>query len=417
MITDYWHSFLQYINNHFDIFLIILIICGTTFLVSLVLARFRFLVFMGYLPVMVKTFLYRLVVIGQLAMLVGLIGVYWVNYQIAAELIRLPENVLVSTDWVDLQIPIYFIEQNQLHRIHPDGTRHQVVFKAQDPLKEYIFSPDGRYILIISESQLSLYERETQDSWMVDTIGDISGDHNELKGVIRDVQWAKDSLKFFYKINRWSPYASQNNVYVYHVQERSKEPIISPGRQLAELYWNDASDSLYHIYNEALDTSKHGYPFEVRIYRIPLETMKPKRVSTFPYREATVPEDSLALRDIHLYLKGDQYAFGRKPKTNVFESPTGAKVGIDEDDHLYYMRYQWFRKRLFKIEREKVAFIEDEYQKKGGELVLRHISWLPGGQYLIMEHKDIGILIMEPKTKRIGRLYQSQGRAFGWFPT
>ncbi len=415
MIKDFINPFFQAINNNFEIFLIIFIVLILTLLLSLALAKFRVLVFLGYLPEILKAILLKIVILGQFALLIGLMGVYWINYQVAAELIKIPDNVLVSTDWVSLKIPIYFIEKNQLHRINANGSNHRIVFKAETPLKEYIFSPDGRYLVIVSEKDVFLHDQETQNTEKVDTIGNIIGSEDDLNGVIRGVRWAKDSQKFCYEIHRWSKYSSQSNLYVFDLKDDIRKSVISPGRKISSVYWSRSSDSLYYIYNEALDTSVRGYPFEVKVYRIDLVEMKPKLVTAFPYQEATVPTDSLALRDIQLYLDNHKYEFGRAVKENALMSAEGPSVGIDQNDHLFYVRHRWFRKRLFKIARYKVDYIDSEYQKKGGELMIQHISWLPGGRYIIMEHKTIGILILEPQTKRIGRLYKSQGYAFGWY--
>ncbi len=416
MIKPLLDSILQIINNNFDLFLLIFLALGVTVILAFYLARLRLLVFLGNFPLFLKSVLLRIVILGQIVLFSGLLVVYWINYQMAAELIQLPENVLVSTDWVKADFPIFFIEDNQLHKINPNGSEHKILFKSKYLIKEYIFSPDGKNILIVTDKDINLFNQEQETFEEVDAIGEIIGDaFDDLKGVIRGVRWSKDSQKFCYEINRWSKYSSQNNLYVYDLKEKKRKSLISPGRTISSVYWDDASENLYYIYNEAMDTSEHGYPFEVKVYKIPLAKMKPEMLVTFPANDPSIPLESLGLRGINLFLENDKLAFGRIVKENSLVSSKGPYVGIDKEDHLYYVRNRWFRKRLFKIKRERIDYIEPEYQKNGGALTIQHISWLPGGNYIIMDHKSIGILILNPKTKQIGRLYKSQGRAFGWY--
>ncbi len=82
---------------------------------------------------------------------------------------------------------------------------------------------------------------------------------------------------------------------------------------------------------------------------------------------------------------------------------------------MYTTKTRWFRKRLFRIPREINKEDMTRYHYKGGDLVIDHIRWIPGGRYVIMEHKYWGVLILEPSTGRIGSLIQAHGRAFGWY--
>ena len=90
-------------------------------------------------------------------------------------------------------------------------------------------------------------------------------------------------------------------------------------------------------------------------------------------------------------------------------------VGVDQEDYFYYVPLRWFRKRLFKIPREPLSTAIPRYQYKGGSLVISRIRWLPGGRYVMMDHKFWGTMILEPSTGKVGLLVQAQGHTFGWY--
>ena len=79
------------------------------------------------------------------------------------------------------------------------------------------------------------------------------------------------------------------------------------------------------------------------------------------------------------------------------------------------MNSKWFRKRLYKIPREPRDTDIPRYQYSGGDLVIDHIRWIPGGRYMIMEHRYWGVLILEPSSGRIGLLIRASGHTFGWY--
>jgi hypothetical protein len=54
------------------------------------------------------------------------------------------------------------------------------------------------------------------------------------------------------------------------------------------------------------------------------------------------------------------------------------------------------------------------HQYKGGDLVVKQIRWIPGGRYVIMQHRYLGVLILEPATGKIGLLIEADGHTFGW---
>jgi len=146
-----------------------------------------------------------------------------------------------------------------------------------------------------------------------------------------------------------------------------------------------------------------------------LDDLRPRFVSSIPYKQSEEPDESLQWRGIDVDRSVDRYSFGKNRWEKVMVSEKGHKVGIDDDDYLYFVSGKWFRARLFKIPREANIGSLPRYQYKGGDLIIQQMSWLPGGRYVIMEHKYLGLLIFEPNTKKIGELISGRGRLYGWY--
>ncbi|MCK5178180.1 MAG: hypothetical protein KAR32_01515, partial [Candidatus Omnitrophica bacterium] len=202
--------------------------------------------------------------------------------------------------------------------------------------------------------------------------------------------------------------------YLYDLQEKKKRMVKSPARRISSLYWDKQSDHLYYLYHEAKDPSRDVSAYEVTVFRIPLATLIPELIVRIPFKDASVPIENLNLRGIDLFLSGDKLSFGGQGRENDLVSEKGASLGIDKNDYLYFVSLKWFRKRLYKIPREPRAADIPRYQYKGGDLVIDHIRWVPGGRYVIMEHRYWGVLILEPSTGKIGILVHARGHTFGW---
>jgi len=367
-----------------------------------------------------RNVLFMAIVVGQIA-LVALFGyLYWENYQRPAPELQVIEDVSASTQWVKDDIKIYFIDGNTLRSITIDDRKSEDVFLGDDPIKEYHFSPDGRYLVILTQKDLFLLSRETKKSQRIDTLGHSAAEGEEegqevTRGSISDIRWAPDSQKFVYEIARWSKFAAQDSVYIYSLKDQKKKAVRSPARRISSLHWDRQSDNLYYLHHEARDTSLHSTAFEVKVFRIPLATLVPELVTRIPFEEASVPIENLNLRDIDLFLEGDKLSFGRPGGEDYLASEDGVSLGIDDEDYLYFVSSEWFRKRLYKIPREPRTTDVPRYQYRGGDLVIDHIRWIPGGRYVIMEHKYWGVLILEPSTGKTGLLIRAHGHTFGWY--
>lgn len=363
----------------------------------------------------VRNILLIAIVVGQIILLVLSGYLYWKNYQQPARELDYSWDVSASTQWVKDDVRIYFIDDNALRSIKINNQDSEDVFLGDDPVKEYHFSPDGKYLIVLTQRELFLLDRKTKEKVRVDTLGQLKGGDEGIKGSISGIQWAPDSQKFVYEVARWSKFSMQDSVFVYSVESQKKRVIRSPTRQISSLYWDRQSENLYYLDHEAQDTSLYPVAFEVKVFRISLEALVPELITQIPYEKSSVPVENLSFRGIDLFLSGDRFSFGRSVPEDYLVSEKGSSIGIDEDDYLYFVGNRWFRKRLYKIIREPQVADTPRYQYKGGDLLINHIRWIPGGRYVIMEHRYWGVLIMEPSSGKVGLLIRANGRAFGWY--
>jgi hypothetical protein len=414
------NSIIHFVSNHFEILLYITTSILMLFLAVLVALRLKdvslWLLFR-------TTFLRLLSVIlisGQLISMGLLTYLYWQNYQKSAQELVLPLDIGASTQWVRDDLRIYFIEDTRLRSVRVNGKDADEILQADDPIIEYHFSQDGLHLLILTQKELYLTNLKSKENWLVDTVklfgtNEESRNSQETRGSIGGIQWAPDSRKFVYEVARWSKFTSQDNVYIYSLSDRSKRVIRSPTRRISSLYWGLDGEELYYLQHEAQDAAEHPAAYEVRVFRIPLTTLVPEPVALISHKDRSVPLENLNIRGIELYLENSKRSFDRFGRGDHLKTARGTFVGIDKEDYFYYVPFQWFRKRLFKVPRESRVTEIPRHQYKGGELVIDHIRWLPGDRYVIMEHQYLGVLILEPYTGKVGSLIQARGHTFGWY--
>jgi hypothetical protein len=186
--------------------------------------------------------------------------------------------------------------------------------------------------------------------------------------------------------------------------------------KIANLSWDESGEYLYFSYSKALDTSHRGNPFEVKIYKIPWDSLKPKQVLQMTFDSPQLPLENLKLHGIHLFYPQQPLSFSqRRRPESVWVSVEGKRIGIDEEDYLYYVPNRWWKKRLYKVPRVPVKTnpYSHLYQET---LVLRQPRWFPSGRYVIMEHLFWGVLILDPRTAEVGILANEKGNTFGWVP-
>lgn len=402
------------LSNYFEIFFGI--VTGVTIVFGLVvlLVRMREVNFRAVSQTAIQNILFFIVTAGQSLLLLAVSYLFWFNYYHPAPAIQFPEDVFADTSWVKDDLKIYFIDGDRLQSIRINGRDKQDVLTAADPVKEYHFSPDGEYLLAATSREIYLINRDTAEKYFVDSWAqpDESG---EWRGAISGIRWAPDSRHFCYEIARWSSYSSQNNLYLYDIQGKQKRMLQSPTRRISSLYWDRTGTNLYYVEKEAKDTSAHAYPFDVNVFRIPIASLQPEFVVKIPSEQANIPVANLLVRGIDLFLDADALSFKQGILKDVLISDKGKSLGIDEDDHLYYVSKKWFRTRLIRIQREARPSDIARHPYKGGDMTITQIRWIPGGRYAIILHRYLGLLVIEPATRKIALLIAAQGNTFGWY--
>jgi len=325
-------------------------------------------------------------------------------------------EILATTDWVREDLTIYFISDKKLVSIRADGSDKKVVFSAPTPIREYHFSEDGASLLIVTQDALYQHFIKEQKDVLIDTLGLSSENIKKgFKGVIDGVQWAQDSKKFCYQIARWSKLSSQERWYIYDVAAKSKEEIRGLSGRVTSLTWDKQGENLYYLL-PGLTGMAYVDPYIINVHRLSLKTFQSEFVMKIPSEEFVLPLDQLKEKGIDLYGEGKRLSFGRAgEKGSLQDSPQGYRIGIDKFDHLYYIKFFWWRKRLYKIPRVPTISDVPRYQYRGGELAIKHLRWLPSGRYVIMGHYFFGILILEPASAKIGILDNERGCTFGWY--
>ncbi|HLF17656.1 MAG TPA: hypothetical protein VI749_02035 [Candidatus Omnitrophota bacterium] len=411
MAENYFNNVIFFFSRHFEL-LLALNLAGLFYYILLLIAlKSTDRSFWAFINKMLEKALFSLVFAVQMV-LIALMGyLYWYNYYRPLDYLLIPGDVIPHTFWVESKQPIYFIDGNDLLSTQANGEERYYIFEGDYPIREYHFSADGRYMVIVTIKDLYLYDRNAKKAEWIDGIE--LGETGQLKGVVSGVRWAKDSRKFCYEISRWSAYASSDQVYIYFIDEKAKRSIQSPARRISHLYWDKQSENLYYLKHETEDESSIN---QVKVIRIPMDSLTPELVTEISYQEASVPIYNLNLRDIDLFLDGDYLSFGALAQRSQLVSEKGKWVGIDEEDNFYFINEKWFRQRLFKVRRKPIKQEGDlkrhQYQ---GDLTIQNIRWLPGGRHVVMEHTDLGIFILDPFKNKMGQLMEKRGHSFGWF--
>jgi len=419
MEKTFFEKIIASLSNHFELFIYVNVSLAALFFIIFVAVKLSDDKTRKNFHASVRSVLYTIIIGGQVIFFLLLINLYWKNYQKPAPELDFTENISATTHWVKDDFRVYFIDNNVLRSVKINGQDKEDVFVAAEAVKEYFFSPDGAYLLVLMQNDLYLIDRQSKENWHIDRLKKPNTQEDQKEesvgGSIGGIQWAPDSQRFVYEVARWSKYATQDNVYIYTVKDRSKQSIKSPTRRISSLYWGAYDGNLYFLRHEAQDPSIYSSAFEIRVFRVSLETLTPEFVTQISSEEFTVPIESLNFRGIEFFFDGAKLSFGRPIRIGQEVSESGSLIGVDEEDYLYFVNEKWFRKRLFQIPREINEANSPRYQYKGGDLVIDHIRWIPGGRYVIMEHKYWGVLILEPSTGKVGLLIQANGRAFGWY--
>ncbi len=408
-------NLVQDLSNHFEMFFSVMIIAGIFSLVLFVSLRIKYISLKNVFRMALPSIFFWVAVVGQAVLVMTVIMLFWINYKQPPPPFLFPEDVIGTTRWVEEDLRVYFVsDKNQLRAIRLDGREGEDVFTAPAAITGYHFAPDGHALLITTKEELYYVDIATKQSRLIDSVRGI-GLSQDLKGALGGIRWSPDSRKFCYEMGRWSSYSSQDNLYVYDLAGDVKRPIKTPTRKVSSLYWDREGRDLYYLRHKAEDPSVHAYSFAVQVFRIPLDTLEPELIEEILQEKSDVPLKNLALRGIDLFLEEDTFSFVPGSEKKQLLSEKGPSLGIDEHDVLYYIPNKWFRKRLFKIPREAAISEVPRHQYKGGDLVFDEILWIPGGRYVIMRHRYLGVMVLEPATRKIGFLIEVKGENFGWY--
>jgi hypothetical protein len=408
-------NLIQNLSNHFEMFFSVMIIVGLFFLVLFVSLRIKYISLKNVFRTVFDNLLFLAAVTGQAMLVLMVLVLFWANYTQPPPSFRFPEDVIATTRWVQDDLRIYFVgDKNQLRSIRLDGREGEDVFTAPSAVTGYYFAPDGHALLVTTKEDLYYVDIASKQSRLIDSVRGLESSQ-ELKGALGGIRWSPDSRKFCYELGRWSQYSSQDNLYIYDLIGDIKRPIKTPTRRISALYWGRDGRNLYYLRHKAEDPSVHAYSFAVQVFRIPLDSLEPELIEEILQEKSDVPIQNLTLRGIDLFLEGDALSFGPVGEKKQLVSEKGPSLGIDEKDVLYYIPNKWFRKRLFKIPREPAISEVSRHPYKGGDLIFDEIRWVPGGRYVIMQHRYLGVMILEPATRKIGFLIEVRGGDFGWY--
>jgi len=404
---------MAWINNHFEIILIVVVFWFIGLVVIKVVVTLR-----PAWPKGFKRALDRVLHDGLTAGLAALLFLTCYNFLVnfsKKEILDFSYKVAADTKWVKATLPIYFIVDNELMTIKPNGADKWTFFQGPDNIHSYHFSPDGKHLLVVTATTLFMLDPTTGSPQVIESVAVPSRKKEAgISGVIDGVRWNADSSKICYHVSRWGTVASLDNWVVFDLATGEKRMVKSPTMKMASLVWDETGTNLYYLWFEALDTSIRANPYEVKVYQIPLATLTPQLVLKFPYQEPVLPKDNLALRGIWLFTDADALTFVHDGgnRKDILISDKGSQVGIDAFDYLYYIKNRWWRRRLYQIPRVELETEQYQYSRA---LAVRNFRWLPGGRYVMMDHYLYGVLILEPATGKIGIMTSERNNSFGWY--
>src|SRR6185503_14098766 len=243
MIESTFNEIVLLLSRHFEVIMAFNIGLGVYYVIILIFLKLTDRSLRNYLKNALENVLHASFFIAQFMIVALMVYLYWYNYVKPAEYLAIPGDISLHTFWVKSHQEIFFIDGNDLLVTQANGEGRDYVFEGSEPLKEYHFSPDGKYMLILTGKRLILLERQTKQWREIDGLGSSGGENQ--KAVISGVRWAKDSQKFCYEISRWSSVSSQDSIFIYFLGDQAKKTIQSQGRRISSLYWDEEGQNLY----------------------------------------------------------------------------------------------------------------------------------------------------------------------------
>jgi len=232
------NQFVNFVSNNFEVLFYVTFALLVLLIATFVAIWVRDISLWVFFKSTIKRVLYVMLISGQLVLFLTLGIFYWNNYRTPVLELVLPLDVKSSTNWVRDNLRIYFVDDTKFRSVRINGQDKEDLLVASAPIIEYRFSPDGKYILVLSQNELFLINRKTHDFKIIDAVkSSKENSGSSIKGSIAGIQWSPDSQNFVYEIARWSKFSNQDTVYVYSLKDKSKRSIKSPTRRKSSLYW------------------------------------------------------------------------------------------------------------------------------------------------------------------------------------
>ena len=343
-----------------------------------------------------------------------ILAIYWANYKSPYIHFDLYDSISRNANWVREDLTIYLVNDNELIALSCDGNHQEVVFTSdEEPIRQFEFSPHGRYILVSTYKKLFMIDTEEKKDWLVDQV-QLPGSEEDLKGSISGISWSPAGDRFSYELSRWSNFGSQAKVYIYDINDRSKKSIDSPTRRLGTLYWDLAGENLYYLKQASSELEERQLVYKLKVYRVDLSDLEVHFVDDIMMEEENFSPIHLSLLGIKLYQPERGLTFDRLGNQTVLKSRQGHLIGIDRYNYFFYQG-KWFRRRLFRVKRDVDTSKKQTMVNAYGEHVLRQIRWTPSGRYVVMDHSYWGILIMDPRRQKVAQIYPYDVNVYGWF--
>lgn len=220
---------------------------------------------------------------------------------------------------------VYFIGKNgkQLNEMNVYGKSCSSILKTESQIRGYYFSPDGRYILVLSKEEIYLFDTKTQKSNLLDYLKD---------GNIMRAGWSPKNKHFFY-LNLNYPKGWQ----LFMSDLEGEKKIVSAGG-IERVFFDSNSNFLYIFESYKIENPED-----------PMENLKVKliKVNIFNKLEKTTLEENIkwgaswiydkVIQKLNIQRFKDKYFFSSQPADWSRESVTekGDKIVVRRERVIY----------------------------------------------------------------------------------
>lgn len=265
--------------------------------------------------------------------------------------------------------------------------------------------------MLVSFEKIILIDRESSEARIVDSLPPDTG-----QGALNGVRFSPSSDKFVYEKSMWSSFSSSRKVFVYIINTLEKKEIYSVPQRVFSLFWDKSGENLYSLDVKVKDLSVYAYPFEIKIFQIPLDDLSLRVIGNVIVEKKDTPLDHLSARGIELFMDADMFSFKRDEAKTQLEKNSQVKLFIDNHDFLNFQSGPLEFVRLLKIPRQPDLLQPQKYQYKGGALTFESVRWVGESNYVLIVDKNEGGLLLEPAVGICGRLMADKADVFGWAP-